>query len=160
MNRISHSKTITLNAVPDDVFPLFTAIGEHYWVEGWNPIYVYPESGEAAVGTIFKTQHTSSTLQSHNPPESIWVTVEYDPERHVAIYISVTPEVAVVRVDIQCQLSKHNQTRATVTYTLTALGELGRASIAGMTTDRYQSMMADWERAINYYVAHGEPIFA
>jgi hypothetical protein len=160
MKAISHSATIRLHSEPAVVFPLFTPLGEYHWVESWSPEFVYPDSGEAATGTIFRTQHASSAVNdAPHPADSIWVTVTYDPIQHVAVYISITPDVVVVRVDIHCQSTANNHTEAEVTYCLTALSDIGEESVSSMTTMRYQSMMADWEQAINHYLAHGTPIF-
>lgn len=150
MKHISHTATIAMNAPPDEVFPLFTPVGERLWISTWNPEYVYPESGEAATGTIFKT--------AHGEVETIWVTVNYDVEQHVATYINVTPEVQVIRIDIQCHDAPDAMSTANVTYTHTALSEHGQTVVETVTEAHFRLRMSWWEKAINHYLQHGQPL--
>lgn len=46
MNRIERRHSITVARPIDQVFPLFTPKGETLWVQGWNPDFIHPESGE------------------------------------------------------------------------------------------------------------------
>jgi hypothetical protein len=147
---VSRSATITLNDSPDKILPLFTAYGETLWITGWNPEYVYPEDGEAKTGSVWKTQHDK------NDPETVWVTVNYDTEKHTVTHINVMPNIRATRIDIQCDAIANDHTSAKITYTLTALGEKGSSFIEKFTDDHYKHWMHSWEKAINHYLHHGE----
>ena len=95
MQPVSHSTTIKVNANPDETLPLFTAAGECLWVKGWNPTYIYPETGEPKEGMIWKTTHANV--------DEIWVTVNYDVTQHTATYLKWSPAKTVTRIDIQCR---------------------------------------------------------
>ena len=147
---ISRTTTIQLNALPDEVLPLFTAPGEILWVPGWNPEYVYPEDGAPKTGSIWRTQH-----EEHDP-ETVWVTINYDTEAHAVTYVAVTPNHRVTRIDIQCDTVDNDKTSAQITYTITALGEPGIEYIQQMTQAHYDHWILSWEQAINGYLAHNQ----
>lgn len=148
MQHISRSTTIQVKAPVDEALPLFTAVGECLWVPGWNPTYIYPESGEAETGMIWKTDTDGK--------DAIWVTVNYDTVQHLASYVKWTPEKHVTRIDIDCNSTEDGNTQAQVTYTLTALAEEGHADIEKLTEKYYQEWIASWEVAINHYLDLGE----
>ena len=150
MQYVSRSTTIELNATPDAALLLFTAAGEREWVPGWDPIYIYPETGEPGTGMIWKTE-------AHDQ-EAIWVTINHDTEQHTAAYVKWTPEKHVTRIDVQCDPAPDGKTVARVTYTLTALSEQGGADIEKLTEDHYNEWIASWEKAINHYLATGESV--
>jgi hypothetical protein len=150
-NHVSRTATITLNAPPDRILPLFTAYGETLWITGWNPEYVYPEDGEAKTGSVWKTQHDK------NDPETVWVTINYDTETHSVTYVNVTPNKQVTWIDIQCDALDDTKTSAQITYTITTLGEKGTDYIKQLTQEHYDHWMQhSWEKAINYYLHHGK----
>ncbi len=146
--RVSQTRSIHLAALPSQVFPLFEPIGEKAWAEGWEPTMLFPSSGAAEVGAIFTTQHLPEG-------ETIWTMLDYDQATFHIAYLRVTPGLQVGHIDIQCRETPDGETDATVTYTFTALSDHGNAFIARFTEAHYAAMMSDWERAINYYLAHG-----
>jgi len=149
MQHISQTTSIVVNATPDETLPLFTAVGETLWIAGWNPTYVYPESGEPSTGMIW-------TTANHDQTDSVWVTVNYDTTTQTASYIKWTPNKHVTRVDIQCQLAPNNKTSVQVTYTLTALNEHGYEDIRKMSNKaEFDGWIKSWENEINHYLEHG-----
>ncbi|HEY7358321.1 MAG TPA: hypothetical protein VH590_17695 [Ktedonobacterales bacterium] len=148
--RVALSQTIHLSAPSGQVFPLFEPIGEQAWAEGWEPHMLFPADGVAEAGAVFTTGH---------PPEgeSIWTLTAYDPARLHLAYLRVTPGLHVAYIEIQCGDAQDGTTRATVTYTLTSLSAAGNDRLAHFSA-RYQEEMAAWERAINFYLAHGHAL--
>ncbi len=147
--RVSRTQTICLSALPERVFPLFEPIGEKAWAEGWEPQMLFPASGVAEPGTVFTTRNSEGN-------ESIWTMSVYDPVNFHLAYLRTTPGSLVGQIDIHCQEESDGTTGASVTYTFTALSEDGNEFTARFTEAHYQAMMADWERAINHYLAHGQ----
>lgn len=148
---VARQQSIHLSAPPSQVFPLFEPIGESAWAEGWQPTILFPADGAAQVGAVFTASHPIEG-------ESIWTMPVYDPTSFHLAYLQVTPGSRVGNIDIRCQEVPGGTTRATVGYTFTALSEQGNEFIARFTATHYQEMMAAWERAINYFLAHGHAL--
>jgi hypothetical protein len=150
MQPIHRSEIIALNAAADEVFPLFTPVGERLWVPGWNPEYVYPADGEAQTGNVFKTKLGDD--------ETFWLTVKYDAQTREATYVNVTPNVRVTRIDIKCRPQAETCT-AEVTYTVTPLSESAQGTFEEEFSEpNYKKWMGDWQRAINHYLEHGQMV--
>lgn len=144
--RVVRSGVIELPAPPSQVFPLFTPRGEKLWVDGWDPEAVYPESGTTEEGMVFKTRHPDGSL-------SVWTMTEHDSENLRVAYVRVTPGSDVCVVTVRCEPDAAGGTRAHVTYTLTVLGERGRAYLAEDFSEKhYQERMQSWEEAITRYL--------
>ncbi|HLZ23642.1 MAG TPA: hypothetical protein VKQ30_16140 [Ktedonobacterales bacterium] len=148
--QITRTQTIRLPAPPNEVFPLFSPLGERRWEPDWNPVMLYPASGAAQVGTVFTTQHASE-------PMKIWTIIGYDPEQTTISYLNVAPTSHLTRIDIACAATGPQTTSARVSYTLTALTPHGAAYLDRFTADHYQVYIASWEAAIVHYLTHGQP---
>ena len=148
--QIMRAQTIHLPAGPDRVFPLFSPLGEKHWEPDWNPQMLYPASGAAQVGAVFTTQHADE-------PAKIWTIIGYDRAQTTISYLNVAPMSHLTRIDIACAPAAPQATSASVTYTLTALTPHGSAYLDRFTEAHYQAYIASWERAITYYLAHGQP---
>jgi hypothetical protein len=141
---VSRSHEITIDAPIADVFPLFTPAGEELWVEGWKPDYLHPDSGETRRGMIFTT--------GQGAERTIWSVADYDPERHVARYVRVTPASRFGYVDIACEPAGTTRTRVRVAYTYTALTESGNGFIERFTEESYRQMIEEWRELIGAYL--------
>ncbi len=148
--RVRLSQTIHLSAPPGQVFSLFEPVGEQAWAEGWEPRMLFPADGAAEVGAVFTTGHSPEG-------ESVWTMTAYDPAQLHLAYLHVTPGLHVTCIEIQCEDMRDGTTRATVTYILTSLSAAGNDRLARFSA-RYQDEMASWERAINFYLAHGHAL--
>jgi len=145
---IRHSHSIILNGVPEAIFSLFTPVGELLWVEGWNPAFLHPASGETQEGMVFITgQHDEKTY---------WSLIKLDADPHAARYARVTPASRFGFVDVVCEATGNGQTRATVTYTYTALNESGNHFIGNFTAESYRQMINSWQDKINSYLARAQ----
>ena len=111
---------------------------------------LFPADGTPEPGAVFTTQHPTEG-------ESIWTMTVYDPATLRLAYLLVTPDVRVSLIEIQCEDLQDGTTRATVTYTLTALSAAGNATLDHFST-HHQANIAAWERAINFYLAHGHAL--
>ena len=141
LKQLQRQGTIQVKANVDKVFPLFTPQGEELWVAGWQPTYLYPESGEVCLNSVFTTQHGEI--------ETLWITALYNPTQYQAAYINIVPDVVVRRVDVQCAALADNQTTVTVQYIYTALSPQGNEVLAHITAEHYAEMMDAWEGAVN-----------
>ena len=94
-HRRSHSYVQTLNASPDDVFPLLCPVREIDWVDGWQPTMVLSRSGVAEPDCIFTI--------ADGEREAIWVIIEHHPATHRVAFIKTIPGFTVGHIRIRLQ---------------------------------------------------------
>lgn len=152
-SHVSRSHTIHLDAPPSRVFPLFEPVGEQSWALDWKPVFLFPPSGAAQVGTVFTTQ-----VHQEDEQGTIWAISVYDPASYRLAYLRVSPGSRVGVIDISCRGMSDGATEATVTYTFTGLSDEGNEFIARLTPAHYQEYIASWETAINHYLRSGQPL--
>jgi hypothetical protein len=146
--RVFQQTSIHLMADPKNVFPLFSAVGEREWVEGWNPELIYPQSGEVEIDAIFLTQH-----ETEKPV--VWVTVDYKPEEFEVRYLRVLVNDHVADIRIQCTKTEYQTTLASISYTFTGLSTSGNDSISIFTEEYFQQWIGQWETNLNNYLCLG-----
>jgi hypothetical protein len=73
MDHVELGHSIVLADSIDRVFPLFTSAGEKLWVEGRDPEFLYPTSGETCDGMVFKTHHGGEL--------TVLACVDWDPSK-------------------------------------------------------------------------------
>lgn len=147
-NRIRREYTQTLSATPQTVFPLLCPVEEDKWIPEWSPEFVLSCSGVAEEDCIFQTPG--------KPNSSIWIISRYEPEQfHIEMY-KVTPEHTVGKLRIQVSGKNKKETKATISYEYTSLGEDGDLFLEGFTEESYAEFMKIWEDALNHYLITGE----
>lgn len=79
--RISRTATITLRGPIAAVFPLFGPIEERKWEDGWDPMILFPETGDLEEGMVF-------TTRGHTDEEATytWIVSKYHPANHAIQY--------------------------------------------------------------------------
>ena len=146
--RATRTFTQTLDAPPSTVFPLYCPVREADWIDGWDPIAVYTESGTVEPDCVFVT--------SDGDIESIWIVTRYDPAAFQLGLVKCTPGVTICCVTVQLAPLGSDRTKATVTYAHTSLGREGDELVAAFTDEYYESLMMQWETAMNHYLKTGE----
>src|SRR5262245_23048859 len=142
---VHRAHEIELDASVADVFPLLTPAGEELWVEGWAPVYLHPRSRETQKGMVFTTGDGADL--------TLWSVADYDPARHTARYVRVTPASRFGFVEIACHAAGAARTRVRVAYTYTALTDAGNAFIEQFTEDSYRDMIGEWRQLMGAYLA-------
>ncbi|HJN52005.1 MAG: hypothetical protein QGI68_12030 [Pseudomonadales bacterium] len=145
-NRVTRTFTQQLVAEPSQVFPLLCPVREADWLEDWDPLVVYCQSGVAEADCVFLTEAGSTG--------AIWYINKHEPDNGLVEMIKITPDVTACKLTIQLQPAVAGST-ATVSYTHTSLGQEGDTFIASFTEEFYKEFMQDWERRINHYLRHG-----
>jgi hypothetical protein len=148
--RLSRTATITLHGAVDKVFPLFGAIEEKRWADGWNPSMLYPKSEQIEVGMVFTTEG-----HVHGEGRYAWIVSRYQIESYVVEYIVSTANRYWV-ITIQCVASSKDRTKATVSYTYTGLTPLGNEINRHAIKKMFERELEDWEEAINHYLETGK----
>jgi hypothetical protein len=150
--RVRHSHTQSIHAPPGEVFPLLCPIREQDWVPGWRPDWVITDSGFAEAGCVFQTPGSPEGPT----PAALWLISDCDPAAGRVGMIKVIPGHTVTRLQIALRPDGEERTNATIAYEYTALGPAGERFVAGCTAEWYRQFMADWETAMNHYLATGE----
>ena len=142
---VHRAHEIEIDAPVADVFPLLTPTGEELWVEGWAPVYLHPRSRETQAGMVFTTGEGADL--------TLWSVADYDPVRHTARYVRVTPASRFGYVEVVCEAAGAARTRVRVAYRYTALTDAGNAFIEQFTEESYRGMIEEWRRLIGAYLA-------
>ena len=150
-NRVTHTYTQRLAALPAAVFPLLCPVREADWIDGWSPLLVLSHSGLAEPDCVFVTDS--------RPYDAVWFITRHEPERGFVEMIKVTPDVTASKVTIQVRAAGAGS-EADVTYSHTSLGPQGDLFVASFTAEFYVQFMREWEDRINHYLTHGTALRA
>ncbi len=135
---ISNRREFHLDAPCARVFPMFTAEGERAWAPGWNPEML---SGATERGSVFRT--------THGPHETVWIVVDYQPDRHRAAYARIAQGSNMGLVDVVCRESAGGST-IDVRYTLTGLNKEGDDFVREFLSDaHYTRFIEEWRVALS-----------
>ncbi len=145
-NRVTRTYTQQLVAKPSKVLPLLCPVREADWIEGWDPIVVFSQSGVAEPDCVFVTEAS--------PTDAIWYITRHEPSRGFVEMIKITPTVTACRLSIQLS-AVEGGSEATISYSHTSLGPQGDTVVASFTEEHYRQFMRDWEARINHYLSTG-----
>jgi hypothetical protein len=152
--RVTHSYVQKIVAPPDEVFPLICPVREADWLDDWEYKLVYSESGLAEKGCIFTTQHAGE-------PETVWIITRHDSQAGIVEFNRVTPGWLVVHLQVRMEDGGGGTTAARITYTYTALSEMGRKAIEHHhSEEQFNQMVTWWEKSMNHYLQTGERLKA
>jgi hypothetical protein len=141
--------TIKLAGPVDEVFPLFSPVGERLWVPDWEPELLHPPGVSWEVGLIFRTREETR--------DAIWVVTRLDHAAHRVEYYRVEPGRYVARIEVSCVGRAEHITEASTVYEFIGLSESGNAEIEAMTLGNFNQKMARWIDWINGYLAGPNP---
>jgi hypothetical protein len=140
MNRtVTHTGTMHVDAAPEYAFQLFTAPGETFWIDDWDPKVLSGGDGRAR-GSVFITRVGGQ--------ETYWVVVDYDAETLHARYARIAPGTRAGTVEVTVKDDGAGGSDVEVTYELTALTDAGNNELAAFDKQAYNAMLTDWERMI------------
>jgi hypothetical protein len=146
-HRVTRSYVQRLAAAPDRVFPLLCPVREADWIEGWDPIAVWSESGVAEPDSVFVTPADDG--------DAVWFITRHLPDLGRVEMLKITPGVTACKLVIQLTASDEG-TDAEVTYSHTSLGPAGDSFVDDFTEEYYRRFMQDWESRLNHYLCTGE----
>jgi len=145
--RVIHTGVQYLDGTPARVFPLYCPVRTTEWIDGWDPVRVYTDSGLVERDCTFITREDGQ--------DSVWTVTFHDPDACHLELVKVTPGVAVCRIEILVLPVDETRARASVTCAHTSLGPPGDALLAGLTEAHYERRMRTWETSINHYLRTG-----
>ena len=146
-HRVTRSYIQTLNARPDQVFPLLCPVREAEWVNGWHPRLVVTGSGLAEPDCVFVT--------AAGPQEAIWMITHHDPAKHHLEIIKLIPGIVVGKIVIRLESAAGGST-ATISYAFTSLGPDGDRVVSEFTQEHFDEFMLTWETELNHFIATGD----
>lgn len=120
----------------DEVFELFSPLGETRWVPGWEPELLHPQGVSWARGLIFRTREARG--------EVVWIVTALEYDAHAVEYHRVEPGRYVARVSVRCAAQAERRTQVTVSYAFVGLSDEGNQEIALMTPASYAQKMQRW----------------
>jgi hypothetical protein len=131
-------RSFRLEAPVARVFPLFTALGERAWAQGWEPELL---SGREERGSVFRT--------THGGRETTWIVVAYLPSEGHVSYACLAQGSSMGLVDVQCSAAAGGGTEVSVRYTLTGLNAPGQKFVNEfLDAGHYSRMIQEWRAAI------------
>ena len=116
------------------------------WLEGWDPIVVFSNSGGAEPECVFMTASA--------PHPAIWFITSHEPEHGHVEMLKIVPELTACRLCIQLAATPEG-CEARITYSHTSLGPKGDAFVAGFTEEFYVGFMREWETRMNHCLRTG-----
>lgn len=129
------------------VFPLFTALGEKAWAQGWEPQLL---SGREERGSAFRTIHDGR--------ETTWVVIDYRPAEGCVSYARLAEGSNIGLVDVHCSATGGGGTDVSVRYTLTGLDAQGQAFVSRfLDPEHYGRMIEDWRESITAALSGVKP---
>ena len=145
--RVTRTYVQKLVKGPGEVFPLLCPVREAEWVEGWDPLVVYANSGLAEPECVFLTPAT--------PHPAIWFITVHEREHGHVEMLKIVPELTACRLCIQLSATPEGS-EARITYSHTSLGPKGDAFVAAFTEEHYVGFMREWEAQVNHYLTTGK----
>jgi len=139
-------RSFHLDAPVARVFPLFTALGEKDWADGWEPELL---SGREERGSVFRTVHGGR--------ETVWIVVDYRPAEGRVSYARLAQGSNMGLVEVQCGATSGGGTEVSVRYTLTGLNPQGQAFVREfLAPGHYTRMIEGWQAAIGKALASSQ----
>jgi hypothetical protein len=137
-------RSFHLDAPLAHVIPLFTALGERDWAEGWDPEML---SGKDERGSAWRTF-------GHAGSETVWIVTDYRPAEGRASYARVAYSSNIGLVDVTCTVAAGGGTDVSVRYTLTPLTSDGKAFVDDfLRGDSYSKMIEEWRASTSALLA-------
>jgi hypothetical protein len=137
-------RSFHLDAPLPRVFPMFTALGERVWAEGWEPQML---SGQEERGSVFRTH-------GRNGIETTWVVVDYRPAEGRVSYARLAQGSNMGLVDVACKAGEGGGTDVSVRYTLTPVSDAGKRFVDEfLEPGNYTAMIEEWRSAVSAALA-------
>lgn len=139
----------TINASPEEVFPLICPVREAEWLDGWQYAMIYSESGLVEEGAVFSTPHEGET-------DTVWIVTKHDPGRRQIEFVRFTPASRTCVLRIAVGANGENSSFVDISYTYTGTTPAGNAFIESLTQEIFLEAVVFWEKSMNHFLATGK----
>jgi hypothetical protein len=147
--RITRTYRQTIDAAPDDVFPLLCPVREAEWLDRWRYTMLHSRSGLAEEGAVFTTPGAGED-------DTVWIVTRHDPEQRDVEFVRFTHESRVCVLRIHVTAYGQDRSLVDIAYTYSALTAAGNAFIERFTEDSFLDALRFWEKSMNHWLATGE----
>lgn len=151
--RVSRRYRQTIDATPDQIFPLICPVREAEWLEGWEYKMIYSSTHLAEEGLVFSTSNEGEE-------DTIWIITTHDATNHTVEFARVTPASRASILTVYIAERDERSSYVDITYTYTAITEAGNQFIDVYTEEAFQSNVRWWEKSMNYFLATGKVLKA
>jgi ribosome modulation factor len=149
--RITRRYRQTINAPPENVFPLLCPVREAEWLDGWRYAMIYSESGLIEEGAVFSTPHEGEK-------DTVWIVTKHDPEKREIEFARFTPNSRTCVLRIAVGADTENRSFVDIAYTYTATTPAGNDFIEGLTEETFLKAVVFWEKSLNHFLETGEKL--
>ncbi len=148
--RFERKARFTLNGSAARIFPLLCPVLEYAWLPGWQCRMIYSDSGVAENNCMFSTREGVGNT-------TLWTCVTHEPDTFVD-YLAISRD-AVMRLSIRLKETGKSNTEVDWRMLFTVLSALGRHVVKRrFTQEKFNLMMRDRQRELNWYLQHGTMI--
>jgi len=139
----------SINALPEQVFPLLCPVREAEWLDGWRYTMIYSQSGLVEAGAVFSTTQEGEA-------DTIWIVTKHDPSQHTVEFARFTPNAKTCVLNVNVRLKEDRSSYVDITYTYTGLAPAGNTFIETFTEDQFIEAVVFWEKSMNYFLDTGK----
>ena len=147
--RITRTYDQTINASPNDVFPLLCPVREAEWLDGWRYTMLFSRSGLVEEGAVFSTPGTGEE-------DTVWIVTGHDAARRTVEFTRFTPGSRVCVLRIAVHPAAEGRSRVGIAYTYTGITAAGNAFIDRFTEASFLEAVTFWEASMNHWLETGE----
>jgi hypothetical protein len=149
--RVTRAYRQTINAIPDEVFPLLCPVREAEWLDRWTYHMIYSESGLVEEGAVFSTPFEGEA-------DTVWIVTKHDAKTHQVEFVRFTPDAKTCVLKIAVQPKDRSVSYVDVSYTYTGITPAGNDFIENFTEAVFLGAVTFWEKSMNYFLKTGKKL--
>lgn len=135
---ISKSISYEIEYPPKDAMYLYTAEGEKYWLDKWNPT-IYSGNGYNSNDVFIDSGYDGNTY--------IYTVIDFDTDNFEIRYSENIIGMTAGTLNIQFHPVEKTKTKVTLTYSLTSISKSGTDFVKEIDT-HFEEAMLSWKEAI------------
>jgi hypothetical protein len=147
--RIVREYRTSLNAKPEQVFPLLCPVREYDWIPQWQCTMIYSRSGAAELGCVFKTDFGDSY------GTEIWVVSHYETDKKISFVR--TGKIRTTRYEVTLS-SENGGTSIQWRQEITGLTREGNNTVESYTDKEFRALMVPLNKMLAHYLQTGAPL--
>ena len=147
--RMTRTYCQTINALPEEVFPLLSPVREAEWLDGWQYTMIYSESGLVEEGSVFTTPHAGEA-------DTVWVVTKHDAKRREVEFTRFTHESRTCVLRIAVRPRDQSSSYVDISYTYTGISPSGNDFINDLIEESFVEDMVLWQDSVNHFLKTGE----
>ena len=168
MSTVKRQASFKIHRSAEELFPLFSAEGEKYWVPGWDYENVMGGTTDLHEDYVFLTaghhksehdeahQHGHHGADHHSPqqhagPKTVWLVKRHESDNYFAQFYRVEPEDKVAIITVRCKALQEDLTEVEVAYEYIGLSKKGNDFVAHYTAEDHDEFIGYWHQHLAHY---------